>query len=142
MNCSSPNPFPIYRIVQNLTERNTIPCDERMRGMLVTVIQASAVPDESGFPPPAFTQYMLQGVDICNNTSWVKYSVDNHTLSTKVGHKTEEQLVAQEITNQYLNNKYPKVLEGFQVTITPLNSTFMKVSADRWVLTNNFLNDV
>ena len=142
MNCKSPNPFPIYRIVQNLTERNTIPCDERARGMLVTVIQASAVPDESGFPPPAFTQYMLQSLDICNNTSWVKYSVDNHTLATKVGHKTEEQLVAQEITSQYLNNKYPKALEGFQVTITPLNSTFMKVSSDRWVLTNNFLNDV
>ena len=142
MNCKSPNPFPIYRIVQNLTERNTIPCDERMRGMLVTVIQASAVPDESGSIPPAFTQYMLQGVDICNNISWVKYSVDNDTLTTKVGHKTEESLVSEEITNLYLNNKYPKAIEGFQVTITPLNSTFMKVSSDRWVLTNNFLNDV
>ena len=85
---------------------------------------------------------MLQGIDICNNTSWVKYSVDNDVLATKVGHRTEESLVSEEITNLYLNNKYPKAIEGFQVTITPLNSTFMKVSADRWVLTNNFLNDV
>ena len=138
--CNKTPIFP-YRVVQNYAERNSIPCTERIRGMIVTVITTSNVTDETGTIPPPFTQYMLQGMNICDNSSWVRYSVDNIILSMTVGHKTENEEVSQPISNSYLDNKYPKALEGFKVTIVPLNTTFMKISEGRWVITNNIVNN-
>lgn len=139
-NCDKLPIFP-YRVVQTLSERNTIPCDERVNGMIVTVVQAGTIADESGIPPPAFTQYMLQGGNICSNASWKKYSVDSGVLTTSVGHVTEEIVVDEPLENEYFNTKYPRALEGFRVTVLPLNTTFMKISNNRWVITNNILND-
>lgn len=139
-NCDQLPIFP-YRVVQTLSERNTIPCDERVNGMIVTVVQAGTVADESGFPPPAFTQYMLKGGDICSNKSWKKVSIDSNALQTSIGHVTEEILADIPLENEYFNNKYPNALEGFKITVLPLNTTFMKISNNRWVLTNNILND-
>lgn len=133
-NCGKLPIFP-YRIVQNVRERNSIPCSERLIGMKVLVILGSINGD---FP---YTEYMLQGTDPCNNNNWRKVTVDGNTLENTVGHATIEVLDENPITNAFLNLKYPNVLEGFKVTILPLNTTFMKISGGRWVLTNNILNN-
>lgn len=137
MSCNC-RPLPIfpYRVVQNLREMNTIPCSERIRGMKVVVIQGTA-----GTETPPYTEYMLQGNDPCNNDNWKKVTVDNIVLENTVGHATEETLDENPITDEYLNLKYPAVLEGFKVTVLPINTTFMKISQGRWVITNNILNN-
>ena len=137
MSCNC-GPLPIfpYRVVQNLREMNTIPCSERIRGMKVVVIQGTA-----GTETPPYTEYMLQGNDPCNNDNWKKVTVDNIVLENTVGHATEETLDENPITDEYLNLKYPAVLEGFKVTVLPINTTFMKISQGRWVITNNILNN-
>ena len=63
MSCNC-GPLPIfpYRVVQNLKERNSLPCSERMRGMKVVVIQGVV-----GTGTPPYTEYMMQGNDPCNN---------------------------------------------------------------------------
>lgn len=134
-NCSKLPIFP-YRVVQNLRERNSLPCAERIRGMKVAVIEGIL-----GTEAPPYTEYMMQGVDPCNNDNWRKVTVDSSTLINTVGHATEETLDEDPISNEYLNLKYPAVLEGFKVTILPLNTTFMKISQGRWVITNNILNN-
>lgn len=137
MSCNC-GPLPIfpYRVVQNLREMNTIPCSERIRGMKVVVIQGVV-----GTETPPYTEYMLQGNDPCNNDNWKKITVDNVVLENTVGHTTEETLDEDPITDEYLNLKYPAVLEGFKVTVLPINTTFMKISQGRWVITNNILNN-
>ena len=137
MSCNC-RPLPIfpYRVVQNLREMNTIPCSERIRGMKVVVIQGIV-----GTETPPYTEYMLQGNDPCNNDNWKKVTVDNIVLENTVGHATEETLDENPITDEYLNLKYPAVLEGFKVTVLPINTTFMKISQGRWVITNNILNN-
>lgn len=137
MSCNC-RPLPIfpYRVVQNLREMNTIPCSERIRGMKVVVIQGIV-----GTETPPYTEYMLQGNDPCNNDNWKKITVDNIVLENTVGHATEETLDENPITDEYLNLKYPAVLEGFKVTVLPINTTFMKISQGRWVITNNILNN-
>lgn len=134
-NCNSTPIFP-YRIVQNLRERNSLPCSERIRGMKVVVIQGTV-----GSDTPPYTEYMLQGIDPCNNANWKKVSFDDYVFNNTIGHATEEIMDEDPITNEYLNLKYPLVLEGFKVTILPLNTTFMKISEGRWVITNNILNN-
>lgn len=137
MSCNC-GPLPIfpYRVVQNLKERNSLPCAERIRGMKVVVVQGVV-----GTETPPYTEYMMQGNDPCNNDNWRKITVDNVVLENTVGHATEETLDEDPISDEYLNLKYPAVLEGFKVTILPLNTTFMKISQDRWVITNNILNN-
>lgn len=134
-NCNKTPIFP-YRVVQNLRERNSIPCAERIRGMKVVVVQESTNGGD-----PAYTEYMLQGTDPCNNGNWKKVTVDKIVLENTVGHATEEIMDEYPITDGFLNLKYPNVLEGFKVTILPLNATFMKISRNRWVITNNILNN-
>ena len=137
MSCNC-GPLPIfpYRVVQNLKERNSLPCSERMRGMKVVVIQGVV-----GTGTPPYTEYTMQGNDPCNNDNWRKITVDNVVLENTVGHVTLESLDETPISNTYLNNRYPSTLEGFRVTILPLNTTFMKISNGRWVITNNILSN-
>lgn len=137
MSCNC-GPLPIfpYRVVQNLREMNSLPCSERIRGMKVVVVQGVV-----GTETPPYTEYMMQGNDPCNNDNWRKITVDNVVLENTVGHATEETLDEDPISDEYLNLKYPAVLEGFKVTILPLNTTFMKISQGRWVITNNILNN-
>lgn len=137
MSCNC-GPLPIfpYRIVQNLKEMNSLPCAERIRGMKVVVVQGVV-----GSETPPYTEYMMQGNDPCNNDNWRKITVDNVVLENTVGHATEETLDEDPISDEYLNLKYPAVLEGFKVTVLPINTTFMKISQGRWVITNNILNN-
>lgn len=137
MSCNC-GPLPIfpYRIVQNLKEMNSLPCAERIRGMKVVVVQGVV-----GTETPPYTEYMMQGNDPCNNDNWKKITVDNVVLENTVGHATEETLDEDPISDEYLNLKYPAVLEGFKVTVLPINTTFMKISQGRWVITNNILNN-
>ena len=137
MSCNC-GPLPIfpYRIVQNLKEMNSLPCAERIRGMKVVVVQGVV-----GTETPPYTEYMMQGNDPCNNDNWRKITVDNVVLENTVGHATEETLDEDPISDEYLNLKYPTVLEGFKVTVLPINTTFMKISQGRWVITNNILNN-
>ena len=137
MSCNC-GPLPIfpYRVVQNLKEMNSLPCAERIRGMKVVVVQGVV-----GSETPPYTEYMMQGNDPCNNDNWRKITVDNVVLENTVGHATEETLDEDPISDEYLNLKYPAVLEGFKVTVLPINTTFMKISQSRWVITNNILNN-
>lgn len=57
------------------------------------------------------------------------------------GHVTIDLDSSTVIDNDFLNDKYPNAPEGFKVTVTPLNTTFMKISGDRWVMTNNIINN-
>lgn len=124
--CNEIDSLAAYRVVQTIYERNTIPCVERLNGMLVTVVGA----DKS------YLQYMLQGGDPCVNSNWVLYSTGIDPLGN---HKTIEEEVALPITSSYLNSRFPTAKEGFKVTVLNLNTTFMKVFGDRWVMTNNVL---
>ena len=124
--CNEIDSLAAYRVVQTIYERNTIPCEERLNGMLVTVIGA----DKS------YLQYMLQGGDPCVNSNWVLYSTGIDPLGN---HKTIEEEATLPITSDYLNSRFPTAKEGFKVTVLNLNTTFMKVFGDRWVMTNNVL---
>lgn len=135
MSCNTP--FPIYRIVQTQAERNSIPCDERMNGMIVTVVEGSTL--EQGRLIRPYTRYMLQGGDACNNNNWKKL-IDQDSVEESVGHVTETVAQDPPLTNDYFNNKYPNSKEGFKVTITPLNTTFMKIKGNVWVLSNSIKN--
>lgn len=114
-----------YRVVQTIYERNTIPCSERLNGMLVTVVGSDS----------SYKQFMLQGGDPCVNSNW-KPVLDLSAILSMVGHFTIEDDVNGEIEDIYLNTRFPKSLEGFRVTFLSLNTTFMKISGDRWVITN------
>ena len=125
-NCNGIDSLATYRVVQTIYERNTIPCVERLNGMLVTVVGANK----------SYLQYMLQGGDPCVNSNWVLYSTGIDPLGD---HKTIEEEATLPITSSYLNSRFPTAKEGFKVTVLNLNTTFMKVFGDRWVMTNNIL---
>lgn len=120
-------PTPTYRVVQNISERNTIPCNERMNGMVVTVVGI----DNS------YKQYMLQGGDPCVNTNWKTINLNPIQLNSYIGHITIYEETTDPVTNTYLSNRFPESLEGFRVTIVSLNTTFMRIQNDTWVITNN-----
>ena len=129
MNCNDCNEIDslaTYRVVQTIYDRNIIPCIERLNGMLVTVVGANK----------SYLQYMLQGGDPCVNSNWVLYSIGIDPLGN---HKTIEEKATLPITSSYLNSRFPTAKEGFKVTVLNLNTTFMKVFGDRWVMTNNVL---
>ena len=123
--CPDGSPLPTYRIVQTIYERNTIPCEERMNGLLVTVVGNTQT----------YRQYMLQGGDPCVNTNWVEI-LNLNQVNNKLGHVTIETDNEDVITPLYLNERFPGTLEGFSVTFTNRNSTFTKISANRWGIKN------
>ena len=125
-NCNEIDSLAAYRVVQTIYERNTIPCIERINGMIVTVVGNDL----------SYKQYMLQGSDPCVNSNWVLYSTGIDTLGN---HKSIEEELNLPITSSYLNSRFPTAKEGFKVTVLNLNTTFMKVFGDRWVMTNNIL---
>lgn len=118
-----------YRVVNSIFERNTIPCEERINGMLVTVTGL----DNS------YKQYILKGGDPCVNTNWKEFGLSYPNIEKAVGHETIPSLESQylPVTSSYLNSRYPESKEGFRVTVSNLNTTFMKVYGDVWVMTNN-----
>lgn len=123
--CPEGSILPVYRIVQTIYERNAIPCEERMNGLLVTVVGDNET----------YKQYMLQGGDPCVNNNWVEIMSLNEVMN-KLGHKTIEENITEEITPIYLNTKFPETLEGFSVTFTTRNTTFTKLSGNRWGIQN------
>ena len=125
--CNEINSIAAYRVVQTVYERNTIPCNERLNGMVVTVVGA----DNS------YLQYMLQGGDPCVNSNWKPYNFSVEELNDMIGHKTITTEVTTPITSSELNTRFPKAKEGFQVTYTTLNTTFMKIFDNSWVMSNN-----
>ena len=58
-------------------------------------------------------------------------------LNDMIGHKTITTEVTTPITSSELNTRFPKAKEGFQVTYTTLNTTFMKIFDDSWLMSNN-----
>lgn len=124
--CNEIDSLAAYRVVQTIYERNTIPCIERINGMIVTVVGSDL----------SYNQYMLQGGDPCVNSNWVLYSTGIDTLGN---HQSIEEETNLPITSSYLNSRFPTAKEGFKVTVLNLNTTFMKVFGDRWVMTNNVL---
>ena len=116
-----------YKIVQTITERNTIPCEERINGMIVTVVGNDF----------SYKQYMLKGGDPCVNSNWKPHSLSVEELNDVIGHKTITTEVTVPITISELNTRFPKAKEGFQVTYTALNTTFMKIFNDSWLMSNN-----
>lgn len=113
--------FKNYRIVNTISERNTIPCEERVLGMIVTVIGSNT-----------YKQYMLKGGDPCNNSNWQPYGNFETTIHVTVTSEPTER-----ISDFFLNTTYPNSKEGFMVTYTFLNTTFMKIAGDNWVITNS-----
>ena len=126
MSCCN-TPFSDYRIVQTITERNTIPCEERSNGMVVTVIGNDF----------SYKQYMLKGGDPCVNSNWKPNTFSVEELNDIIGHKTVDAEVTTPVTSSELNTRFPKAKEGFQVTYTKLNTTFMKIFNDSWLMSNN-----
>lgn len=124
-NCCK-EPVIAYRVVKTLLERNNIPCEERMEGMIVTVIGT----DKS------YKQYILRG-EPCANSSWVSYGMDKELLKTYIGHITVVSNRNENITSEYLNSRFPEALEGFKVTFSNLNTTFMKIFDDEWIMSGN-----
>lgn len=124
--CQDKRIFP-YRIVQTIYERNTIPCIERLNGMIVTVVGS----DNS------YKQYILKGGDPCVNENWKEYNLSAQNLQGYLGHETLLDPVSLPITDEYLNSRFPEALEGFRVTILSLNTTFMKIFNEKWLMSNN-----
>ena len=123
--CFPTMPLIAYRVVQTMAERNTIPCTERMNGLVVTVVEDN------------FKQYMLQGGDPCVNVNWVEYMSEDYIRRT-VGHFTDTTTSPPvPITSAYLNSRFPESQEGFMVTFTALNTTFLRIAEDIWILIGN-----
>lgn len=121
-------PFPHYRVVRTISERNTIPCDERINGMLVTVQNASR--------NKKYVLYMLQGIDACSNSNWVEY-ITLDLIEELFGNMVIEDEVTEEVTAEYLNTLYPNARSGFRVTFTTLNTSFIRLFDGSWVMNNN-----
>ena len=126
-NCNGIDSLATYRVVQTIYERNTIPCEERLNGMIVTVVGNDL----------SYKQYMLKGGDPCVNSNWKPSNLSIEELSDIIGHKTITTEVTVPITSSELNTRFPKAKEGFQVTYTALNTTFMKIFDDSWLMSNN-----
>lgn len=128
-NCFEGGVIPAYRVTQTIYERNTIPCIERVNGMIVTVVGE----DNS------YKQYILKGGDPCVNENWKEYGLDKASLSIFIGHETVPDIPQGPITSSELNSKFPEALEGFRVTYTSLNTTFMKIFNNQWIMSGNIL---
>ena len=120
--------FPHFKVVANLSERNSIPCDQRVDGMLVNV---------RDLPGTNHKIYMLKGDDICNNGNWKEYNTLDYFRET-LGHVIITEQIPTDflVTSPYLNTRFPKAESGFRVTYTELNTSFMKLDDGNWVLTN------
>lgn len=116
-----------YRVVQTIYERNSLPCEERMNGMIVTVIGTDL----------SYKQYILKGGDPCVNTNWKDYNLDITDVKQAIGHESVNTIPEETITSIYLNTRFPKAIEGFRVTYTTLNTTFMKIFGDSWIMAGN-----
>ena len=128
-NCFEPGITPAYRVAQTIYERNTIPCVERVNGMIVTVVGTDL----------SYKQYMLKGGDPCVNENWKEYGLDKESLSTLVGHETIPDIPQEPVTSSELNSRFPEAIEGFRVTYTSLNTTFMKIFNNKWIMSGNIL---
>lgn len=124
--CGEKQIFP-YRIVQTIYERNSLPCEERVNGMIVTVIGNDL----------SYRQYILKGGDPCVNTNWKEYNLDITDVKQAIGHESVNTIPEEVITSLYLNTRFPKAIEGFRVTYTLLNTTFMKIFGDSWIMSGN-----
>lgn len=149
-----------YRVVQNIQERNTIPCYERVKGMIVIVIN-DTIP---------FTQYILKDGDPCLNTGWVNYSrflieltsleiekvvneivltslkraIEEHFRNNPIqvpipsgNHLTIDNSSVTNVTSQWLNENYGDKPEGYRIHFTNQKTTYTKIQGNRWVMTNN-----
>ena len=123
--CDEINLIPPYRVVQTIYERNTLPCRERLNGMMVTVVGSDR----------SYKQYMMKGGDPCVNSNWVEMLSLNEVANT-LGHVTIESEDQEIITNIYLNERFPGTKEGFTVTFLDRNTSFKKVTGSRWVISN------
>ena len=114
-----------FRVVQTISERNSIPCSERLNGMIVIVVEDNY---------QAYKLTPKSNKDVCKNIGWVKNGLSYEDIINKLGHYTELDYTGNgdDITKLYLNTRYPKVLEGFRVFIEPLNITFEKIVDDNW----------
>lgn len=127
--CEELRIFP-YRVVQTIYERDTIPCSERINGMIVTVVGEDLT----------YEQFMLKGGDPCVNENWKPY----HSIlqiGRLIGHVTLDEPMQTPVTNEALNNMFPGVDEGFRVTVRSLNTTFLKIYQDKWLMSNNVILD-
>lgn len=129
-NCNNNCTDPIlpYKVVQSKAEMRSIPCDDRINGMVVTVINEG------------FKQYQLQGGDICNNNNWVKYGITMEDINSVMGHDILEVGDCAELTDETLNGFYPVAKPGFRVTTEACNATYMKINDNRWVVYSTFNN--
>ena len=127
MACNDCNDTPHpYRVVQTIHERNTLPCVERVNGMIVTVVGQDL----------SYKQYILKGGDPCVNSNWVEYGLTVDAISELIGHFTDFSTnLPDPVTSTYLNNRFPRAVEGFRFTAVTLNTMFTKISSDTWVLT-------
>lgn len=85
----------------------------------------------------SYNQYMLKGGDPCVNSNWKPHNLSITEISDSLGHATVSDEVLTPVTSQELNFRYPKAKEGFRVTFTELNTTFMKIFNDKWLMSNN-----
>lgn len=123
--CGDRRIFP-YRVVRTIYERNSIPCDERLNGMLVTVVGADS----------SYKQFMLKGGDPCVNENWRPYDPIG-SFTDRAGHFTLTLPLTIPLTDEYLNANFPTAVEGFRVTVPSLNTTYMKIAGEQWVMGNN-----
>ena len=123
--CNCKNLVPAFRVVQTISERNGIPCDERLDGMVVIVVEDNY---------QAYKLKPISNKDVCLNNSWVRDNLNYEDIRNKLGHYTENEYESNgdDITTLYLNTRYPQVMEGFRVFIEPLNITFEKVEGEYW----------
>ena len=123
--CNCKNLVPAFRVVQTISERNGIPCDERLDGMVVVVVNDNY---------QAYKLKPSKNTDVCGNTGWVRDNLNYNDIRDKFGHYTETVYEGNydDITALYLNTKYPDVMEGFRVFIEPLNTTFEKIKGTSW----------
>lgn len=125
-NCCEENRIFPYRVVQTMYERNTIPCEERVNGMIVTVVGADST----------YNQYILKGGDPCVNSNWQIYH-SSAMIASMLGHFTLDEPLTLPITDDFLNARFPEAIEGFKATVPSLNTTFMKIFNNRWIMSNN-----
>jgi len=131
-NCNNKCTEPIlpYRVVQTRAEMRSIPCDERINGMIVTVIQEN------------FKQYQVRGGDICNNNNWVDNTVDLTVIYNTMGHDVLETGDCEDLTNEVLNTYYPEAKPGFRATVEACQVTYMKINDSRWLAYSTFSNNL
>ncbi len=125
--CSCGNSPEAYKVVQNLSQMRSIPCDERIIGMTVVVVGSK------------YKKYQLEGGDPCNNNNWKSLEFSVEDIQKSIGHKTiVENLDSELITKEYLNNRFPTSMEGFMVTVISLNTTFLKIEGGSWRMLGSF----